>query len=313
MLFVVWIRFIVVVTTILIILPVVASINENDEIDRMTSVVTTTTHPLDDHLMLHHFASTTSTQDEAKIIVNELSKTDATTCICVTATEQTNGRGTSGRHWWGAKGNVFVTIGIPHERWNNQITLLPLQVGTLVAQHVQQLLQQCTASPKGNVTVKWPNDVLVNEEKIAGILIESHLNWFLIGIGVNLQYAPSVPIDGPNRGRSSTSLVNHCPALVTTADAHTVDTDAAQESGVALAFALHQWLLKEDITTTATTNESILETWKQFIDWDMKYQMRDDNGDENNLVKITNVLSDGRIEVQNTNEETRVLVADYFL
>lgn len=70
--------------------------------------------------------------------------------------------------------------------------------------------------------VKWPNDVLVNREKVPGILIESATPrqesgtteyWYLIGVGVNVGWAPDVPTEGADRGRKATSLSRYCEAV----------------------------------------------------------------------------------------------------
>lgn len=152
-------------------------------------------HPKHNQLYLYHFDETTSTQDEAKIIAEELSARAQQNpphpppSFVVTTTSQTNGRGTSGRQWLGAPGNIFVTIGIPQSSWLGlrsgattgggsgsrrtgstskvvPLTLLPLKVGTEVAQLVHDKLfdhsichhpKSMSMSPP-RVTVKWPND-----------------------------------------------------------------------------------------------------------------------------------------------------------
>lgn len=124
------------------------------------------------HMLKRHLASIGSTQDEARRIVTDpdlaATATGTTNMVCVTATEQTNGRGTSGRAWMGARGNAFVTIAIPQHRWMDHrhlpLTLLPLTVGILVAQKVQALVGTCFVEAatdeepsRPRVTLKWPN------------------------------------------------------------------------------------------------------------------------------------------------------------
>jgi hypothetical protein len=118
------------------------------------------------YLRFEHFASTGSTQDEARRIVSEDDLTDYN-MVSVTATEQTNGRGTSGRVWMGAKGNTFVTIAIPTKRWLDTkipLTLLPLEIGIIVARKINQLIRRCRPIANDEfkdypprVTLKWPN------------------------------------------------------------------------------------------------------------------------------------------------------------
>ena len=295
-------------------------------------------HPNDPRLKLFHFDTCESTQDEAKkIIAEEMqdNRNEANT-FCVTATEQTKGRGTSGRDWLGAPGNVFVTVGMPVSSWpspNVPLTLLPLKVGALTATLIQQLLlEECqfhdASTPKPDVTVKWPNDVLVERKKISGTLIESSDGFFLIGVGINLAYAPSIPttIGNKNHGRPSTSVQAYCCSaseaqlsgdskLAERQQQHYITK--AQQVGVDLAYNLHSWLVSVNIddmehSKLLSEADSILQGWKQYVDWDMELVMRDTPDRER--VKLREVLPDGRVRIQSLEDGTeRVLVSDYFL
>lgn len=285
-------------------------------------------HPLDESLLVFPFDSIASTQDEAKRIAEEerwrplLMENDPPPgSFVVTTREQRQGRGTNGRSWMGQRGNVFCTIGIRQSDWIQTkipLTLLPLKVGSLVARHVQRLLDECHPSTGRRsqdtpelpmVTVKWPNDVLVNEQKISGILIESSLNgWFLIGIGINLAYAPHVAMTGPNRGRPATSIFNLCAELQNSSTSSLWGEKQAEQLGIDLAFDLHSFLFQP----SADLGAQVLEDWKQWIDWDMELVMRDTP--EQERVQMVGVLPDGRVQVRNIdNGRIRTLVSDYFL
>lgn len=127
---------------------------------------------MNQNVLFQHVDSTESTQEECKRIVEEEQqqlleeKQNHYSMVCVTAAEQSNGRGTSGRVWMGAKGNAFVTIAIQQQQWMKTkipLTLLPLQIGIFVAKRVQQLIQECNNKMTTNnnelpfVTLKWPN------------------------------------------------------------------------------------------------------------------------------------------------------------
>ena len=99
-----------------------------------------------------------------------------------TADEQTAGRGRLDHPWHSGKGEnlalsaVLDVTDLPAEH----VATLPLMVGLGVAQAVERLLG-------GRRTgIKWPNDVLVNGRKIAGILCERHGERVLAGLGVNV-------------------------------------------------------------------------------------------------------------------------------
>jgi biotin-(acetyl-CoA carboxylase) ligase len=59
------------------------------------------------------------------------------------------------------------------------------------------------------VFLKWPNDVLIDEKKVCGVLIEIEGDFMLVGIGCNVMTAPDVQSTGEDNGRPSTCLANH--------------------------------------------------------------------------------------------------------
>lgn len=142
----------------------------------------------------------------------------------------------------------------------------------------------------------------MNEDKIAGILIESsETGWFLIGIGVNLAYAPPVPTEGPEHGRTSTSLSNHCPSPTDKWE------DLAHRVGVDLARDLDAFL-----DNPPMLSDRVVDEWKQWADFDMELTMRDTPNRER--VKVVDMLPDGRIRVVGQDDGvSQVLVADYFI
>lgn len=99
----------------------------------------------------------------------------------VLAPVQASGRGQLRRAWLSRPGNVLATLVCPPATglWND---LRPLVLGYLFAEALSALGQV--------VQVKWPNDLLSDELKIAGILVEERSECVLAGIGLNLAWAP---------------------------------------------------------------------------------------------------------------------------
>jgi len=122
---------------------------------------------------LHHITRTTSTQQEARRLIEEglAGPGDA-----VVADEQTAGRGRFGRTWISPRGGLYATVILPSD------PLLPLKAGLALV----RVLRSADVS----AGIKWPNDVLVEDRKIAGVLIETTGNLSLVGIGLNLTSAP---------------------------------------------------------------------------------------------------------------------------
>jgi biotin-(acetyl-CoA carboxylase) ligase len=308
-------------------------------------------HHQDPNLWLYHVEATTSTMDEARKIVESITaNTDESKpkSFLISAASQSRGRGTTQRNWKSAqRGNALFTIGIPQSSWMVDLkkknhgtmvplTLLPLKVGSLVAQRIQRSLEECIdnnlqgmdkSPPK--VTVKWPNDVLLKQssstqsssEKVAGILIESAKDWFIIGIGINVGYAPVIPKEGADYGREATCLSQYCNAVAAAADDDDNEeywVEVSKKLAKDIAYDLHSWLhsdQQDDYLLSSTDEHSggaILDKWKSFLDWEMELILRDTPKRER--VTLTDVMEDGRVIVKEVQTGiTRTLVADYFL
>ncbi len=128
-----------------------------------------------------HFARTDSTNTRAR----ELVEAGAPHGTVVTAGEQSEGRGRQGRVWTApaGKGLLYSAILRPLDERH---LLLPLAVPLAVCEAAESL------RPDASCRIKWPNDVWLEERKLAGILIEARPQdgWGVIGVGLNLSVAP---------------------------------------------------------------------------------------------------------------------------
>jgi BirA family biotin operon repressor/biotin-[acetyl-CoA-carboxylase] ligase len=116
-----------------------------------------------------HLRETGSTNDRAR----ELATAGAPHGTLVTAGAQTAGRGRQGRAWSAPPGRALLmslVLREPHE-------LLPLAAAVAVADAVG-----------AGAAIKWPNDVLLEGRKVAGILAEGRPQegWAVLGVGVNV-------------------------------------------------------------------------------------------------------------------------------
>ena len=126
-----------------------------------------------------HFESIDSTNNYAKT----LTKLGLTNRVIIADT-QTAGRTTKKQGWISPKGNLYFSIVLPltDERNLSKYSFLS---ALSIAQSVKQI------DTKGNNTkIKWPNDILLNTQKLCGILIEKEDKNVIIGIGVNIKSSP---------------------------------------------------------------------------------------------------------------------------
>lgn len=127
---------------------------------------------------IHHFATLGSTNDYLKTLA------DAQEFTCVTADEQTAGRGRYTRAWHSAPGEgLYLSVLLRPKA--AKVSLLSLAAASAVAETLQ-------AHGGSDIDIKWPNDVLLGERKVCGILLEAVGNEtslrVIVGIGVNLNH-----------------------------------------------------------------------------------------------------------------------------
>jgi BirA family biotin operon repressor/biotin-[acetyl-CoA-carboxylase] ligase len=128
-----------------------------------------------------------STNEEAKRLVREGAE-DGT---LVWALEQTKGRGRHGRTWASPPGNLYLSLVLRPDC----APAVAAQLGFVAALALGDAVGS-VAPPMVEVRYKWPNDVLFNRHKGAGILLESSLSpegtldWLVLGLGANVQSHP---------------------------------------------------------------------------------------------------------------------------
>lgn len=107
------------------------------------------------------------------------------------AREQTQARGRGGRSWSSQPGNLFLSLILRPECAANEAAQLGFVAALATADGVGSV-----APPLIEVRFKWPNDVLFNDRKGVGILLESQLtpdgrvDWLVLGVGVNVRSFP---------------------------------------------------------------------------------------------------------------------------
>jgi BirA family biotin operon repressor/biotin-[acetyl-CoA-carboxylase] ligase len=139
-------------------------------------------------------ASVTSTMD----VVDERARAGAAEGLIVVADEQTAGRGRIGRRWVAEPGSsLLCSILLRPEIQPNRLGPLPLAIGIAVAETVESFIAI-------SAELKWPNDVLIQRRKVAGILVQSRLSgngvdFLNIGIGMNV----NAPVESLPDGATS--------------------------------------------------------------------------------------------------------------
>lgn len=177
-----------------------------------------------------HVADCASTMDEARLLMEKGEKIP----FYLFADRQLKGRGQYGKSWESYEGNLFLSV-VMSACDVKSPGLLSLTVGLAVAEAlVEKGLQP---------NLVWPNDVLIDGAKTAGILIEEHGGAFIAGIGLNLNLpaGPTVLEDG---------------RLINSVAFHTGSPEARDEWAALLAESI--------LKRISLGEEAILPTWRGF-------------------------------------------------
>ncbi|WMY97224.1 MAG: bifunctional biotin--[acetyl-CoA-carboxylase] ligase/biotin operon repressor BirA [Arsenophonus sp.] len=106
--------------------------------------------------------------------------------VCI-AEYQTNGRGRRGRFWNSPFGyNLYLSLYWNFQKHPIKILGLNIAISTVIAETLNKLLNQ------NKIQSKWPNDIYLNEKKLAGILIEiikkiDNSTHIIVGVGLNIK------------------------------------------------------------------------------------------------------------------------------
>jgi BirA family biotin operon repressor/biotin-[acetyl-CoA-carboxylase] ligase len=128
-----------------------------------------------------------------------LIKNNISTNGIVSAEIQTNGRGRYGNKWISKKGNIFLSfykkIKLQKDIIKYQYKVLKIVKNFLIKKGLKEQ----------NIQIKDPNDILINNKKVCGILVESYKNnkslFVIAGIGLNL-------VSSPNLKKYKTTFLN---------------------------------------------------------------------------------------------------------
>jgi len=102
----------------------------------------------------------------------------------IIAEEQSAGKGRLGRKWFSPRGGIWLSIILFPQLLPSYIPRITLMTAVVLV----KAIEICTQI---KAQIKWPNDILVNEKKICGILTEMNaeldlINWVVVGVGINV-------------------------------------------------------------------------------------------------------------------------------
>ena len=129
----------------------------------------------------------TSTNSELKSLIRKNNKLNN---VCLCAENQSKGYGRRNTKWFSYNGNIHLSILIKPNCILSKINQLAFVTSISIGEVIKKI------SKKKEIKYKWPNDILLNKRKLAGVLIETSSNikkikWAVIGVGVNIKKHPN--------------------------------------------------------------------------------------------------------------------------
>jgi BirA family transcriptional regulator, biotin operon repressor / biotin---[acetyl-CoA-carboxylase] ligase len=147
-------------------------------------------------------------------------------------------------------------------------------------------------SERANLTLKWPNDLLFRGRKSAGILMESHGEFLLVGIGINVAEAPAVS-DG---GAPSACLS---------------EAGMPGDGKNGLVEDLYRRVRLAPADAGEYDPESVLLQWQGKVDWNRSHRLRDRSGTP--MVTPVSVNRQGHLQVRHPDGAREWLVSEYLI
>ena len=219
------------------------------------------------------FEQTNSTNTQAKLRMEENPQSEG--AVFITA-QQTQGKGTDGNAWESGQNNLSLSIVFDNNEKVN--TLFPLYPAVALAKVLRN---------KYNIEahVKWPNDVLVGNKKIAGILCEGVAgHYMIVGIGINV-----------NDTRFPKALENIATSI-----------KLEKQEDVSLERVFQDFLLQYEHLLYG--NADIRQEWLQLTQMINKDIIISQNGTES-TVKIIGLSPEGFLQIRSIHGETETLMA----
>lgn len=134
--------------------------------------------------------------DSSNAVLLSRAEDGALSGTVVVAEEQTAGRGRRGRHWVSARGDSLTFSLLWRFPLGQSISGLSLAVGVALIKALSTVTEAAVGAP--SFQLKWPNDILRDDRKLGGVLIElvpGAPNVAVIGIGLNLRLPVDLPQD----------------------------------------------------------------------------------------------------------------------
>ena len=127
--------------------------------------------------------------DTVESTMTEIKKYIGSNNICMIADQQTAGIGRRGNKWVSPKGNIYLSLLFKYDLSIEDHFIFSAVTANSIINFLSRYIND-------NINIKWPNDININESKIAGIMTEiveqNNIKYIIIGIGINILTSPMI-------------------------------------------------------------------------------------------------------------------------
>jgi BirA family biotin operon repressor/biotin-[acetyl-CoA-carboxylase] ligase len=195
---------------------------------------------------LIRFAELASTMETA----HARAQNGATHGTAIVAVRQTVGRGTRGRAWSSEPGGLWMSV-VARPSRTDALEALSLRIGLATA-----LVLELLCPPLPRLGLKWPNDIVIDGRKLAGILCEARWGsgrclWVVIGLGINVRNRVPVELSGGAAAIGSWDPAADAEALA--APVAAAVALVAREAGPLTAAELQAYALRDALAGARVT------------------------------------------------------------
>ncbi len=226
------------------------------------------------------FTETDSTMEAAKQKLNEQD------FILIVAETQTQGRGSRQRVWQSPAGNIHLTIALNKKFFSpERLALFPLEMGIILH---KTIALQIDKKHLPLLSLKWPNDLLMDGKKISGLLMEMTGQHLLIGIGINVAAAPPL-----NDGGSLSACLQ----------------DYGMNPGFKTQLIRNLFAATKANCINPMLPEEALTQWQSKVNWDLPLRLRE--RPDQSIVKGLGINTQGHLRIRHHNGQEEWLISEY--
>lgn len=136
-----------------------------------------------------HYDNIDSTNTQAHRLVNAGEPVP----MLITATTQSAGRGRNGREWQSPRGGIWMSAVWPVTLSPEKYVPFPIVVGLAVWEAIHETICKFGVFDARRLKIKWPNDILLDDQKVCGILCETitsggQVSSLIAGVGINVAF-----------------------------------------------------------------------------------------------------------------------------